>query len=208
MILCVFLQESMFERTRMAVLQKIDADWVVANEIHGSRTAVTTGFYQHLECAFFELPPVAEGELRVEAVPERELEYLQKQARRCRGAASATLDLQARQTLLDMANEYEQRLEALEREEKRATRMRWDKVYEPMRHSSRVSDVLERVPPEQTGRAVDESGWEEACRRSEPQDVDQAKVRIMQRVARGLPINVFERRLIAGDLPPGLCPRQ
>lgn len=137
-------------------------------------------------------------------MPERELEYLQKQARRCRGAASATLDLQARQTLLEIADEYEQRSEALGHEEKRATRMRWGKAHEGVPDSIRVSDALEYDQPERAGRADSKPSWEELSRRSEQHDIDQAKIRIMQRVARGLPINVLERRLIEGELPPGL----
>ena len=54
------------------------------------------------------------------------------------------------------------------------------------------------------GRAADKPCREELRRRSGQHDIDQAKIRIMQRAAKGLPINVFERRLIAGDLPPGL----
>ena len=53
-------------------------------------------------------------------------------------------------------------------------------------------------------RGVYKLSREELRRRSEQHDIDQAKIRIMQRAAKGLPINVFERRLIAGDLPPGL----
>jgi hypothetical protein len=46
-------------------------------------------------------------------VSEREPEYLLKQARRCRVAAAGIADKQTRQTLLDMAAEYEQRAEPL-----------------------------------------------------------------------------------------------
>lgn len=68
---------------------------------------------------------------------------------------------------------------------------------------TRGSDVLESVRRKRTSRAVDKSNCEELRRRSEQHHIDRAKTRILQRVARGLPINVFERRLIAGDLPPG-----
>ena len=135
--------------------------------------------------------------MRVEVVPHGEPEYLQKQARRCRGAASATLDLQARQTLLKMANEYEQRLEALELEQKRATEMGWGKAH------GRIPEP-ECNGPERTSQAINELSWEELRSRSEQHGIDQARIRILQRAARGLPINVFERKLIAGELPPGL----
>ncbi len=46
-------------------------------------------------------------------MPEREPEYLLKQARRCRSIAGATLDPRVRQTLLQMAEEYEARAELL-----------------------------------------------------------------------------------------------
>jgi hypothetical protein len=46
-------------------------------------------------------------------MPEAEPEYLLKQARRCRSAASATLDSRVRQTLSEMAEEYEGRAKAL-----------------------------------------------------------------------------------------------
>ena len=68
---------------------------------------------------------------------------------------------------------------------------------------ARLTDVPESGRPERTSRAFDNSNWEEPRWRSEQHDVDEAKIRIMQKVAKGLPINVFERRLIAGELPPG-----
>jgi hypothetical protein len=45
-------------------------------------------------------------------VPEREPEYLLKQARRCRSIASGTPDAQTRATLVAMAKDYEERAEA------------------------------------------------------------------------------------------------
>lgn len=53
-------------------------------------------------------------------------------------------------------------------------------------------------------RGVYKPSREELRRRSEQHHIDQAKIRIMQKVAKGLPITVLERRLITGDLPPGL----
>ncbi len=48
-------------------------------------------------------------------MPEAEPECLLKQARICRSAASATLDTRVRQTLSEMAEEYEERAKALKR---------------------------------------------------------------------------------------------
>ena len=79
--------------------------------------------------------------------------------------------------------------------------MGWKKADGRMR--VRVSDVLERDRPERTSREVYKPGLEELRRRSERHDVHEARIGILQKVARGLPINVFERRFIAGDLPPG-----
>ena len=56
---------------------------------------------------------------------------------------------------------------------------------------------------EQTSRAVDHSSCEELRTIFELDEVDVARLRILQRFARGLPTNVLERRLIAGELPPG-----
>lgn len=53
-------------------------------------------------------------------------------------------------------------------------------------------------------RGVYKPSREELRRRSGQHHIDQAKTRILQRVAKGLPITVLERRLITGDLPPGL----
>lgn len=53
-------------------------------------------------------------------------------------------------------------------------------------------------------RAVDKPSQEELRRRSELHHIDRARSRILQKVARGQPVNVFERKLIAGELPPGL----
>lgn len=44
-------------------------------------------------------------------MPEREPEYLLKQAKRCRMVAAGTLDERTRTTLLAMAKEYEGRAE-------------------------------------------------------------------------------------------------
>jgi hypothetical protein len=51
-------------------------------------------------------------------MPEPEPEYLLKQARRCRSAASTTLDARTRQTLIGMADEYEQKARAIKPAEK------------------------------------------------------------------------------------------
>lgn len=81
-------------------------------------------------------------------------------------------------------------------------KLRWEKA--DGRMPVRVSDVLECARPEPTSREGYKPTPEELRRRSERHDVHQAKTPILQRIARGLPINVFERKLIAGDLPPGL----
>jgi hypothetical protein len=137
-------------------------------------------------------------------LPEGDLEYLQKQARRCRGAAGATLDLQTRQTLLEMADEYEQRAEALELDEKRATKLWWGKANERVPEPVRVGDGPGCAGSAPINHALDMPGGEEHRRRSDQPEIGRAKTRILQRIARGLPVNVFERKLITGDLPPGL----
>lgn len=79
--------------------------------------------------------------------------------------------------------------------------MGWKKADGRMR--VRVSDALECDRPERTSCEVYKPGLEAPPRGSERHDVHEAQVAILQKVARGLPINVFERRFIAGDLPPG-----
>ena len=83
-------------------------------------------------------------------------------------------------------------------------KMRWDKADGRMLDLTRLSDGLGSDRPERHSRAVNDLSREELRRRSEQHEIHQAKIRILQRVARGVPINVFERRLIEGELPPGL----
>lgn len=84
------------------------------------------------------------------------------------------------------------------------TKRRWDKADEGMPDLTRASDASESDRPQRIHRAVDKPSPEALRRRSEQHHIDQAKIRILQRIARGVPINVFERRLIEGELPPGL----
>ena len=46
-------------------------------------------------------------------MPEQELDYLLKQAKRCRTVAAGTTDERTRQALLEMAREYEEQADAL-----------------------------------------------------------------------------------------------
>ena len=138
------------------------------------------------------------------SLPEDDLEYLRKQARRCRGAAGATLDLQTRRTLLEMADEYEQRLEALELGEKRATKLWWGKANEHIPQPVHVADGVKCAGPEPANRTFDIQDGEELRSRPDQPEIGQAKTLILQRIARGLHVIVFERKLITGDLPPGL----
>lgn len=66
---------------------------------------------------------LSQGNFRVwglwdEAVPEREPEYLLKQAGRCRSIATSTIDAKTRATVIGMANEYEERAAALQDNQK------------------------------------------------------------------------------------------
>jgi len=74
----------------------------------------TTHLLRHLEGrSERRLGDIRAGGLWIETVPEREPEYLLKQARRCRSIAHSTADERTRTTLLGMAKEYEERAQAL-----------------------------------------------------------------------------------------------
>lgn len=145
-----------------------------------------------------------ERALRVEAVPERQPEHLHKQTCRSRSAASAVFDARALQTLLQLTEECEQQSEAPKPVENLSTRMSWDKADGRMPDPTPVNYASNSDRPERTSIAVDRPIREELRRRCEQHDIDQAKLRILTKVVRGLPINVFERKLVAGELPPGL----